>query len=154
MGRFAARLASLSRAGSAETEMAREMASHLALLEEDLRRRGLSPHEAALAARRAYGGVAQPQELHREARSFPVLEQLLQDLAYAARGIIRNPGFALAGAVTLALGIGVNTTLFTAYNAVVLKPLPFTDPERVVRVRRAFQSGLRGDVTYAFSWPE
>src|SRR5262249_7863411 len=66
----------------------------------------------------------------------------------------RSPGFTLVAVITLALGIGVNTTLFTAFDAVALKPLPVSDPARVVRIERWFESGNHGDVQYAFSYPE
>src|SRR5580700_10618763 len=124
MRRFFLRFATLLRRHGAEGEMAREIASHLALLEEDFERRGLPPQEAALAARRAYGGVEQAKELHREARSLVWIEQLAKDVAYAWRGLLRNPGFTILAAIALALGIGANATIFGIYNAVALKQLP------------------------------
>ncbi len=136
MRRFLVRLANLLRGRRAESEMAREMEAHLALLREDFERRGLSPREAALAARRTYGGVEQAKELHREARSFVWVEQLLQDVRYAWRNLLRNPGFTLVATLALALGIGANATIFGIYNAVALKQFPVADPSRVVRIRR------------------
>src|SRR5579863_530466 len=153
MRRFFLRLANLFRGRGAERELAREIEAHLALLKEEFERKGLAPEEAALAARRAYGGVEQVKELHREARSFLRVEQALQDLRLASRGLVRNPGFTTVAVITLALGIGVNTTLFTAYDALALKPLPVADPHRVVRLERWFK-GFRGDIQYAFSYPE
>jgi predicted permease len=136
-----------------EQELAREIASHLTLLEDDFRRRGMTPDEARLAARRAYGGVEQAKELHRDERSFLWLEQALQDLRHASRSLAHNPGFTLVAVITLALGIGVNTTLFSAYNAVALKPLPVSDPDRVMRLER-WQKSNRGEMQYAFSYLE
>lgn len=153
MRRFLARLASLFRGRSAEREMTREIESHLALLQEDFERRGLSPEEAALAARRAYGGVEQAKELHRDTRSFVWIEQLLKDVRYGWRSLLRNPGFTLVAAIALALGIGANTTIFGIYNAAALKQLPVADASRVVRVKRWFQH-KRGDSQYTFAYSE
>ena len=150
MRRFLARFASLFRGRRAEGEMAREIASHLALLQEDFERRGLSPQEAALAARRAYGGVELAKELHREVRSFVWIEQLYKDVGYAWRNLLRNPGFTVLAAVALALGIGANATIFGIYNAVALKQLPVADTGRVVRVKR----GTRYFSVNTFAYPE
>src|ERR1035438_6048452 len=88
MRRFLARLANLFRGSHAESELAREIASHLALLQEDFERRGLPPEAARLAARSAYGGVAQAEELHREARTFPWIEQVIKDARYGVRTLL------------------------------------------------------------------
>jgi predicted permease len=154
MKRFLARCSSFLRRGRAEQELEREVSSHLALLQDDFQRRGMSPEDARLAARRAYGSVDVAKELHRDARSFVWLEQVLQDLRHAARGLARSPGFSLLAILTLALGVGVNTTLFTAYDALALRPLPVADPDRVVRLERWLTSGALGTVQYMFSYPE
>jgi predicted permease len=134
--------------------MEREIESHLALAQEEFERRGMTSSEARLAARRALGGMDQAKELHRGERSFLWLDQALQDLRHACRGLARTPGFTVIAVVTLALGIGVNTTLFSLFNAVALKPLPVSDPGHVVRFARWFESGGRGNVQYGFSYPE
>ena len=152
--RVFAKISNLLRPHRAETELAREIESHIALIEDEFKRRGMTPLEARWAAKREYGGVAQVKELHREARSFMWLEQALRDVRYAGRNLARNPGFTVVVVLTLALGIGVNATLFSAYNAIALKPLPVADPNEVVRLERWFQHGYRGDVQYAFSYPE
>jgi len=124
MRRFCARIANLFRRAHAERQMAREIDSHLALIAEDFERTGMPPQEAALAARRVYGGVEQSKELHRDARTFVWIEQALKDVRYAWRNLLRAPGFTLVAVVALALGLGVNFTIFAIYDAVALKPLP------------------------------
>ncbi|HEY1342530.1 MAG TPA: permease prefix domain 1-containing protein, partial [Bryobacteraceae bacterium] len=91
MRRFLARVAALVGRGRAEREMEREIAAHLGLIEEDYLRRGLSPAAARLAARRAYGGVEQAREVHRDARSFVSIEQLVQDIRHAWRSLTKSP---------------------------------------------------------------
>ena len=137
-----------------EEAFATEIETHLALLREELVRRGMTPDAARHEARRQFGGVAQLKEQHREGRGLVHLEHCWADVAYALRTMRRDPGFAAGAVATLALGIGVNTALFSAYNAVALKPLPVADPEKVVRLERWFESRNLGDIQYAFSYPE
>lgn len=134
MRRFLCRLANLFREQGAERELAREIESHLAMLEDDFERRGLPPEDAKLAARRAYGGVEQAKELHREARSFVWIEQRLKNVRYGGRNLLRTPGFTAIAAITLALGIGANTAIFSVIDAVLLRPLAYRDPDRLVTV--------------------
>jgi len=135
---FLAKLCAFFGSRRAEREMDREMAAHLALIEEDLVRRGASPREARLAARRAYGGLEQARELHRDERSFVWLEQALQDFRHAVRSLIKSPTFAAVALLSLALGIGVNTAVFTLVNGILLKTLPVPDPQRVVQLHGHF----------------
>ena len=134
MRRFLAQIANLFRFRAAEREMTREIEAHLMLLEENFRVRGLPPHEARLAALRAYGGVEQAKELHREARSLVWLEHFAKDLHYGVRNLARAPGFTATAVFTLALGIGANTAMFSIVNAVLLRSLPYADSGRLVRV--------------------
>jgi predicted permease len=118
----------------AEDEMIREIASHLALLEDEFLRGGMDLSEARLAARRAYGGVEQAKELHRDARSLFWLEQMLQDVRHAFRSLRRSPGFIAVALLSLVFGIGVNTSIFTLVNGILLKKLPVPDPDRIVQL--------------------
>jgi predicted permease len=154
MRRLWAKFLNLILPSRAEREMEREMRAHLALITDKFIRQGMSNEDAELAARRAYGGFDQARELHRQERSFPWVEQSWKDLRFAVRGLARNPGFTALAAITLALGIGVNATLFATYNAVALKPLPVADPSRVVRLQRQLESGSHGDINYGFAYPE
>ena len=91
MRRFISRFANSLRSNRAESEMAREIVAHLTLLQDEFERQGMSPEDARRAAKRAYGGVEQAKELHREARSFMWIEQFAKDIRFG----IRSPGFAL-----------------------------------------------------------
>jgi putative ABC transport system permease protein len=132
--RLLLRVANAIRPGRAEPDLAREVRSHLALLEDEFRRRGMSDDEARLAARRAFGGVEQTMERHRDVRSFRWLDDVRRDVRYAVRTLRRSPAFTLVAVTTLALGIGANTAVFSVLHAAVLRPLPYDGSERLVRI--------------------
>jgi putative ABC transport system permease protein len=133
----------------ADAELADEVTHHLALLEERYLARGMTPDAAHREARRAFGGVQQLTEAHREIRSFVWLDQLRQDAAYTVRLLRRSPGFSAVAILTLALGIGANAAVFSVVNAVVLQPLPYPDADRIQRI--GWDWNGRGQVTGALA---
>jgi putative ABC transport system permease protein len=124
----------LMRSRHADEELAREMASHRAAIEEDCIARGASPEDARLAARRAMGSTALARDLHRDARTFAWIADAQQDLRFALRMLRRSPGFAVVTILTMALSIGATTTLFSLAYGVLMRPLPWPDQGRLIRL--------------------
>jgi predicted permease len=134
MRRLLSRLFNLFRDGRSAEEAAREIAAHLALLEDEYVRRGMSTDDARLAARRALGSTAHAHDLHRDARTFVWLDDAWRDLAHGARMLGRTRGFTAVAVITLALGIGANTAIFSVLSAVLLRPLPYPHADRLVQI--------------------
>lgn len=122
----------------AEQDLEREIRAHLVLLEDEFLRQGMSPGDARLAARRAHGGVEQAKQLHRNERSALWLSQTLQDIRFVLRQIAKYPGFAAVVILTLALGTGADTAIFSVVNTVLLRPLPYRDPGRFAWITERF----------------
>ena len=145
--RFFLRLVNACRPWHAEPDLDRELASHLRLLEDDYQRRGLSPQDAKDAAKRAFGSIERTKDRHRDARSFAWIDDIRHDAAYALRAARRRPGFALLALSIMALGIGANTAVFSVVNAVLLKRLPYQDPERIVTLSTSVVGHENGPIS-------
>jgi predicted permease len=117
-----------------EARLDEEIRAHIDLLTEEHVARGLTPDEARAAARRDFGGVAAMREACRDERGWRPLDEIGQDLRYAARTLRAAPGFALIAIATLAIGIGATTAIFSIADATLLNPLPFPQPDRLVSV--------------------
>jgi predicted permease len=128
------RLRTALRGRRAEAEFADELAFHIDMQAEHLRRQGLSPDEARRQARLRFGSEAAVREVHRETRGLPIMDELQQDVRYAARSLRRDWRFSAVAVVTLALGIGAVTSIFSLLRGVILDPLPYRDPAALVRV--------------------
>jgi len=117
-----------------ERDLSAEIDSHLQLHIDDNIRAGMTPEEARRRAIIALGGIECTNEAVRVRRTLPLIDSLVRDVRYGIRTLIKSPGFAIAGVIILGLGIGVNSAIFTVVNAVVLRPLPFPDADRIMRV--------------------
>src|SRR5437667_4609016 len=137
------RFRSLFLKSSVEQELAEELRFHLGKLTEEYVAKGMTLEEARYAALRELGGVEQVKEECRDMRRVNYLEDFLQDVRYGLRQLRRSPGFTAVATLTLALGIGVNTAIFSVINAVMLRMLPVESPEQLVQV--GFQGKHSGE---------
>src|SRR5207249_11928904 len=149
MRRLLQRLINVVRPQRAEPDLTREIDAHLALLEDEHRRRGLTPDEARFAARRAFSGVEHTKDQHRDARSFRWLDDAKRDLRHAGRLLRRNPLFTMTAALSLAIGIGANTTIFTVANALLFQAAAgVVEPHRLVDIGSSRIRGGFGPSSY------
>jgi predicted permease len=137
MIRLVRRLIALVRRRRLESELDGEVVAHLELAERDALRAGLSPEEARRAARRAFGSIDRIKEEHRDSRSVRWIDTLGKDVRYGIKLLARDPVFAFVAISVMAIGIGANTAMFSIMDAALLKPLPYPEPERMVRVWEA-----------------
>lgn len=148
------RLRALVRGRCLDRELEDEIRAHLEMAERDAMARGLSPDEARRTARQSFGGIEQVKEEHRDQRSFRWIEALLKDLRYGLAALGRAPGFTTVVTGVLAIGIGANVGMFSVMDAVLLRPLPFPQPDRIVGVWEAPRPGVTNatSATEFLSW--
>jgi putative ABC transport system permease protein len=125
-----------------------ELDFHQEMLERDLQQRGLPPGAAHREARLRFGGRRQIQEAWADQASLPLLESILQDIRYACRTLLRSPAFTAVAAITLALGIGASTAVFSVVHATLLRPLPYPDPDRLVMWGDRQPDGVPGNLGF------
>jgi predicted permease len=143
-------LRNLFRARRVERDLDDEVRAYLEMMIDEKRASGLAEDEARRAALIELEGVEQVKERVREMRAGALVEQVWRDLTYAVRMLLKHRGFTAATVTTLALGIGANTAIFSIVDTIVLRPLPYADPDRLVKIWGATSTTSRADI----SWPD
>lgn len=142
------RFAPLFHRASFDRDLEEEMRSHLEMQAEEYRTNGMSPEEARRAARRQFGNTTLLKETSREQWGWAAVEGFARDLVYGWRALRRAPGFTAVALMTLALGVGANTAMFSVLRAVILRPLPYQDPDRLAMVWQ-FQERISDESQHA-----
>ncbi len=132
-----------------DAELDSEVASHLEFAVEENMRNGMPTDEARRQALVRFGGVVQAKEQQREARGLPWLDVLSQDLRFTFRALRRDRGFTVVAVLILGLGIGANIAVFSVVNTLLLRPLPFRDPQQLVRILSKNPAGGESSMTYS-----
>ena len=141
------RLTSFFRKQARDDDFDQEMSAHLEFAVQDNLRRGLPLDEARRHALIQIGGVSQARELYRESRGLPLLDTVIQDLQYAGRTLRRDAGLTTFAVLMVGLGVGASCTVFSVLNVLLLRPLPFSDPDRLVWVANGTSENLSAQTT-------
>jgi hypothetical protein len=144
---FVARLRGLLFKGRVEEELDDEIRFHLEMQAEDNQRAGMNPAEARRSAMLRFGGIEPMKEDFRQQRTFAWTETVSQDISHGLRLLRRRPGFTIAATLSLALGIGLTTAIFTVLNAVALRPLPYAEADRLLWMTQVLKKNSTDEVT-------
>jgi predicted permease len=137
-----ARFLSLFRKRSMDADLEKDLASHVDLLTSDNQQRGMTPEEARRQALVAMGGLTAAKELHRDTRGLPWLDTLMQDVKYSFRTLRRDAGLTTFAIIIVGLGVGASSTVFNLFNALLLRPLPFSEPDRLAWISNGRGEGM------------
>ncbi|MEZ5294186.1 MAG: permease prefix domain 1-containing protein [Vicinamibacterales bacterium] len=140
------RLRAFLRGGRLDRELHAEVRFHLEMEARENERRGMDPETARFEALKSFGAMARHVEETRDARGLVWLRDFAQDLRHAGRALAKSPGFTLVAVVTLGLGIGANTAIFSAINGVLLRSLPYANGDRLVLVEQSAPLANRANV--------